>query len=333
MSGLDDYARPSVAVDPVILTVYRGTLSVVLDHSDPSLPRLPGTFVHEGETLEQAVARGLGAKLGIVVPHIEQLKVFDAPGRDPRGWVISVAHYSLVAESSLDALRPKDVVPVDELRELAFDHEQMVADAVKRIRADYLNEPDPWRVLRHFTLSELRAFHESIDPTTHLRDTFRRVMEPQLIELTDVPPLSTGGRPSRVWRTPDEVEKNKLRFGTSSSDRAPKRVARSESLSRSVRPDAARTFFAAMKMPSDAIEPVSYSRPSRKPAPRFTVEFAWSDGERKAHENLREREAIRLFDDFVYEAKTALTADLSVRALSAVMRDERGEVVRSLDLA
>jgi hypothetical protein len=70
---------------------------------------------------------------------------------------------------------------------------------------------------------------------------------------------------------------------------------------------------------------------SRTPAPRFSVEFAWSDGERKLHSDLREREAFRLFDDFAFDAKTALTEDLSVRPVSAVIRNDVGVIVRERD--
>jgi ADP-ribose pyrophosphatase YjhB (NUDIX family) len=321
MTSLDGYARPSVAVDPVVLAVYRGELSVVVDTENSTLPRLPGTFVREGETLAQALARGLATKLNIQVERIEQLHVFDQPGRDPRGWVISVAHYALVHESTLDELRPRDVRPVDDLPELDFDHRDMIEMAVQRIRSEYLAEPDPWRVLEHFTLSELRSFHERIDRGTLLRDTFRRIMEPQLIEMTDVAPLSTGGRPSRVWRTPTSDEKHKLRYGNMTE-----RPVRRASRPRSDQLMSPQDFMMDDAIVFDA--PMERSASFRPPAPRFTVEFTWSDGESKVHDNLREREAFRLFDNFVFDAKTALTDDVSVRPVSAVMRDDSGDVVR-----
>ncbi|NCD20790.1 MAG: NUDIX hydrolase, partial [Actinobacteria bacterium] len=96
---LVDYPRPSVAVDVAVLTVVPGEeLSPSRRWSEPGilavlvhrLPTgewaLPGTFLHEGERLADAVARALHDKLGLdgVTPH--QLRVFDDPTRDPRGW-------------------------------------------------------------------------------------------------------------------------------------------------------------------------------------------------------------------------------------------------------
>ncbi|NDE18808.1 hypothetical protein EBZ80_28285, partial [bacterium] len=106
------------------------------------------------------------------------------------GWVLSVAHFALVNEHALDALPPRDIRPVEDLPRLDYDHSAMIERALLALRKQYLDTPDPWRILEHFTLGELRAFHERIDPGTHLRDTFRRVMEPQLIEVVDAPRTS-----------------------------------------------------------------------------------------------------------------------------------------------
>ncbi len=306
MSSLDEYPRPSVAVDPVVFCVYRDRLSVALDTSSGTLPRLPGTFVHEGETLDQAIRRGLTAKLGITLDSIEQLHVFDQPGRDPRGWVLSVAHFALVAEATLDALRPRDVRPVDDLPTLDFDHAEMIDRALIALRRQYLDTPDPWRILSQFTLSELRSFHERIDPGTHLRDTFRRIMEPQLIPVPDAPRLSTGGRPSRVWRAPRADEALKVRYASDVKE-----------VRDSVSSDRARSSSTAGTRSSSRV---------------FAVKFSWSDGTDTVHEKLREREAFRLFDEFVFDATTARRDGLTVYPVRAVMINESGSVVRERDV-
>ncbi|NBX23779.1 MAG: NUDIX hydrolase [Microbacteriaceae bacterium] len=298
MTGLDEYPRPSVAVDPVIFCVYRDRLCVALDTSSGTLPRLPGTFVHEGETLEQAIRRGLTSKLGITVERIEQLHVFDQPGRDPRGWVLSVAHFALVNEHALDALPPRDIRPVEDLPRLDYDHSAMIERALLALRKQYLDTPDPWRILEHFTLGELRAFHERIDPGTHLRDTFRRVMEPQLIEVMDAPRTSTGGRPSRVWRTPRADEALKVRYASEA------------------------------KESRDSLASLGTRASSRQ----FSVEFFWSDGSTSVHERLREREAFRLFDDFVFDATSTQPDATTAFPVKAVMRNEVGDVMRDRDL-
>lgn len=324
MTGLDEYPRPSVAVDPVIFCVYRERLCVVLDTTSGTLPRLPGTFVHEGETLEQAIRRGLKSKLGIVVDRIEQLHVFDQPGRDPRGWVLSVAHFALVKEDALDSLPPRDIRPADDLPRLDYDHSAMIERALLALRKQYLDTPDPWRNLEHFTLGELRAFHECIDPGTHLRDTFRRVMEPQLIEVVDAPLTSTGGRPSRVWRTPRADEVLKVRYA--SEAKRPREPREPRERSRVAPLDTLNQLESLGSLESLA------SLGTRASSRQFSVEFFWSDGSKSVHERLREREAFRLFDDFVFDATSTQPDAMTAFPVKAVMRNEVGDVVRDRDL-
>lgn len=202
---LTDYPRPFVAVDTAILTVHDGQLCVVVLENEGLSRRLPGRFVREGETLADAVRRSLRQKVGITGLAPRQLHVFDAPGRDSRGWVMSVAHIAAVSD---DRLTGVTLLPVEEATGLAFDHDEMVRLAVREIRAAYAEHPDPWDLLDSFTLRELRELHAAIDPDTPLRDTFRRIMEPQLIETGE---LSTGsvGKPSRIFTKPSLRERKR----------------------------------------------------------------------------------------------------------------------------
>lgn len=202
---LTDYPRPFVAVDTAILTVQEGQLCVAVLENERLSRRLPGRFVREGETLADAVRRSLRQKLGIRGLAPQQLHVFDAPGRDSRGWVMSVAHIAAVSD---DRLAGVTLLPVAEATGLAFDHDEMVRLAVREIRAAYAEHPDPWDLLDSFTLRELRTLHAAIDPDTPLRDSFRRIMEPQLIETGE---LSSGGvgKPSRIFTKPSLAERQR----------------------------------------------------------------------------------------------------------------------------
>src|SRR5690606_17936224 len=92
---LVDYPRPSVAVDTAVLAVVDGVLQVVtVDDARDGSRRLPGTFLHEGEQLADAVRRSLAVKAGVTGLEPVQLQVFDAVNRDDRGRVLSVAHMS-----------------------------------------------------------------------------------------------------------------------------------------------------------------------------------------------------------------------------------------------
>ena len=148
--ALSDYPRPSVAVDTAVLTVPDGgRLSVLLVlPTDSALGaddgwRLPGTFMHPGETLADAVLRSLRDKAGVTGLRPRQLRVFDAPDRDERGWVLSAAHLDVVRPDRIGLTERTALVPVDDVPALPYDHSEIVAAAVEVLRSDYRRLPDP----------------------------------------------------------------------------------------------------------------------------------------------------------------------------------------------
>ena len=225
---LADYPQPSVAVDTAVLTLAPRThparsapphrLSVLLvrrpEGVDGPQWALPGTFVHQGERLADAVTRSLTEKAGITGGTPAQLAVFDKPDRDERGWVLSVAHLAVIPYAALaDALlaHPDRVrlAPVSRLEPLPYDHKAIVVAAVKELRRRYADRPDPEHLLgARFTVRELRAVHEAIAGTTLQheavtgtlqKDTFRRAMDPHL-QGTGTMSTGTIGRPSQRFR-------------------------------------------------------------------------------------------------------------------------------------
>jgi 8-oxo-dGTP diphosphatase len=216
---LADYPQPSVAVDTAVLTLARRTnpapgasphlLSVLLVRRPEGVggPRwaLPGTFLRQGERLADAVTRCLAHKAGVTGGHPTQLTVFDDPGRDERGWVLSVAHLAVLPYVALmDALLadPNAVrlAPVSRSGSLPYDHKAIVAAAVRELRRRYTDHPDPERLLGpRFTIRELLDVHRAIAGITLQKDTFRRAMEPHL-RGTGVLSSGTVGRPSQRFR-------------------------------------------------------------------------------------------------------------------------------------
>jgi 8-oxo-dGTP diphosphatase len=193
---LSDYPQPSVAVDTAVLTVHDGSLHVVLVQNDTGW-RLPGTFVHEGETLAQAVLRSLRDKAGIEGLQPRQLHVFDEPDRDDRGWVMSVAHLVVVPEA---AMAGAELTPVDAADGLVYDHATIIKLAVDTLRAEYRASPDPEGLLgAEFTLLELLRLHEAIAGERLGKDTFRRHMLDRLVE-TDAYQQGVVGKPARIYR-------------------------------------------------------------------------------------------------------------------------------------
>jgi 8-oxo-dGTP diphosphatase len=208
---LSDYPRPSVAVDAALLTVVPGAecLSVLQvqraegpDGDPPAGWGLPGTFLHEGELLLDAVQRCLREKAGVDGTRPRQLHVFDKPDRDDRGWVLSVAHMDVVRPELLSGrIKEKTrIVPADDLGILPYDHTAIIRQAVQTVRASYELAPDPERLLAEpFTILQLRLMHEAVVGRPFQRDTFRRLMEPQLVG-TGRTTAGARGRPAELFR-------------------------------------------------------------------------------------------------------------------------------------
>lgn len=201
--SLTDYPRPSVAVDTAVLTVDAEHRLVVLQVPRPGTRgwALPGTFLHEREVLVDAVNRSLHDKVGVRGIRPRQLHVFDALGRDDRGWVLSVAHVAVVPLDALaDRFTQTRLVPADAPGRLVYDHREIIALAVAEVRTRYAAIPDPDGLLGDtFTLRDLRLVHEGIAGEPLQRDTFRRAMEPQL-QPTGERVAVGRGRPAELFR-------------------------------------------------------------------------------------------------------------------------------------
>ena len=155
--------------------------------------------------LAEAVQRSLKDKVGVEGLQPWQLKVFDALGRDDRGWVLSVAHCCVIPVDFL-ANRDTDrtrLVSAEKPGKLAYDHSEMVKLALTDLRARYDVAPDPDRLLGDtFTLRQLALVHGAVagEPITPEElDTFRRYME-QHLDWTEEYDPDGPGRPARVFR-------------------------------------------------------------------------------------------------------------------------------------
>lgn len=134
------YPRPMLTVDVVVLTAEAGTLRILLiQRGNPPFEggwALPGGFVEEGEQVAAAASRELAEETGLRLGALELLGVYDTPGRDPRGWTVSVVYLARVQGASevigADDASEARWFDVEELPELAFDHALIVADARAR---------------------------------------------------------------------------------------------------------------------------------------------------------------------------------------------------------
>jgi len=179
----------------------------------PNTQGLPGGLIDPKETAEEAVARHLETKAGVAAStlYIEQLYTFSTVNRDPRGRVVAVAYLALVPWEQLSAKQQantKDAwwAPVSEARKLAYDHDEILAVALARLRSRATYTTLIGRLMpKEFTLTELEHVYESVIKTKLDKRNFRKKIL-KLDILSELPRKRASGphRPAQLYRFSSE---------------------------------------------------------------------------------------------------------------------------------
>lgn len=174
---------------------------------------LPGGFVDPSETAFQSAQRELREETGVEHIHLQHFGVYDKPGRDPRGWIISNAHYAIVPEhqlsgrqanddaSEVELFSVKDVLNLD----LAFDHGEIIRDAISVIKRKLLQTTAAKEFLpEEFTYSELQAVLLTVtdDSAIALDAAFARKIKslPFIREIPGKKTTRTSKKPTQLYR-------------------------------------------------------------------------------------------------------------------------------------
>lgn len=207
----------AVTVDLVVLTIRGDELVVLVVNRgvDPFRGQwaLPGGFVKVEEDLLDAARRELEEETGVAAPsaHLEQLRTYGDPVRDPRGRVVSVAYLALIpdlpapmAGSDADDARWMSVAAlVRKPGSLAFDHAHILSDGVERARSKLEYSPIATAFCgEEFTIAELRRVYEVVWATELDPRNFHRKVSgtPGFLTATGRTTTRDGGRPAQVYR-------------------------------------------------------------------------------------------------------------------------------------
>lgn len=171
---------------------------------------LPSGPVEVGETLEESVLRHLSEKLDVEgLSHLEQLGTESDPERDPAQRTIGTNYLGLVPTSTAASLPEHAAwVDVEDLPEMAFDHADVVAEAVVRLRAKLSYTNLGFALMpAEFTIAELRDAYAAALGYDVAATNLQRVLtrRGQLVNTgTMSEPGAKGGRPARRFRFRDQ---------------------------------------------------------------------------------------------------------------------------------
>lgn len=206
LANYDPSIYPSVAVtvDLVVFSISQQTLKVALVERGQAPFKgewaLPGGFVGPDEDALSAAFRELEEETALDLTsqrvHVEQLATYSAPDRDPRMRVVSIAHLVLLGanyesganqEATLPTLkggsdaREAKWADVGDAGELAFDHQQILSDALERLAGKMEYSTIAAKLTREkFTMSELRDVYTAVWGSDLPAGNFTRKMRPSL---------------------------------------------------------------------------------------------------------------------------------------------------------
>ncbi|MBD2020172.1 NUDIX hydrolase [Leptolyngbya sp. FACHB-36] len=209
-----------VGVDNVIFSVdtaqNRLLVLLVMRQEEPFLGQwsFPGTLVRRGESLEDAAYRILAEKIRVKNLYLEQLYTFGGPNRDPRespgsygSRYLSVSYFALVrfAEAELIADRVSGIAwyPLDQVPQLAFDHNQILEYGHRRLRNKLEYSPVAFEVLPElFTLSDLYQLYTTVlgEGFSDYSNFRSRLLKLGFLSDTGVKVSRGAGRPASLYR-------------------------------------------------------------------------------------------------------------------------------------
>jgi 8-oxo-dGTP diphosphatase len=205
------YEQPAVTVDLSIFTVDENSLKVMLvKRADAPFAgewSLPGGFLKTGESLDEAARRVLPEKTSVRNVYLEQLYTFGDPGRDPRARVITVTYFALIPWKKLaqpGSTKVTDLMwsPVNCLPGLAFDHNEILDYAVRRLRSKVSYSNIVYGLMpEQFRLSELQAMYEAITTARLDKRNFRKKMlATGLLQETGKKDYAGAHRPAMLYK-------------------------------------------------------------------------------------------------------------------------------------
>lgn len=219
----------SVTTDVIMLRMNKENLQILLVKRDEEpfkdMWSLPGGFVSQDVTFEDAIRQKVKDKTGYSDMYIEQLYTFGDLNRDPRGRIISVSYIGFISDNDSFNLTeekeketvwanliPKkvnneysfDIVVENEIISLAFDHNTILTTAIDRIRNKIWYTTIIYKLLpEEFPLLDAKKIFEIFLCKT-VNNFHRRVKD--ILEETGNIKSGQAYRPAKLFRVKESRE-------------------------------------------------------------------------------------------------------------------------------
>lgn len=202
------YPHPAVTTDCVIFGFDGAKLQVLLIERgiEPFKGKwaFPGGFLNPDETAEEGALRELQEETGLTGAYIEQFHCYTDPQRDPRDRVITIAYYALVKIQDVkggDDAAKAQWHAIDQVPQLAFDHDRILRDAMRQLRERIHFEPVGFELLpEKFTMKDLQSLYEAIlDVKFDRRNFAKKMLHYELLNQLDETVWPTAKREAQLY--------------------------------------------------------------------------------------------------------------------------------------
>jgi len=207
-----------IAVDAVVFGYTENKIQILLIQqkfgTGTNKWALPGGFVRDTETLDNAVIRELKEETGVKANYLEQLYSFGSLNRDERFRVVSISYMALINPKNYTLKADTDAkdakwFSIDDIPKLAFDHNEIVNKGIDRLKAKVSYQPIGFELLdKTFPFSNLENLYQTILNKKIDRRNFRKkILSFNILKETNKILKIGSGRPAKLF----EFNKNKYK--------------------------------------------------------------------------------------------------------------------------
>lgn len=200
-----------LTVDAVVFGYEKGKITVLLIKRKykpfKNKWAIPGGFIMDNESLEEAVERELFEETGVKINYLEQLYTFGQPDRDPRGRIVSIAYFGLVRPDTFKLFASTDAedaqwFSISELPDLSFDHNMIIEVAINRLQGKITYEPIGFELLeKKFPFSDLEKLYSTLLGRKVDRRNFRKkIIGLNVLDELDEKVSKGSGRPANLFQ-------------------------------------------------------------------------------------------------------------------------------------